>query len=327
MRRLVTIVALAVGMVPALPVAADHLPPNGYFVDDDTSIHEADIDSIAAAGITRGCNPPVNDRFCPSGSVTRGQMAAFLRRSLGLPASSTNYFFDDNDSIFEEDINAIAEARITVGCSGTASRYCPNDLVTRGQMAAFLRRAFNVPVSGVDAFSDDDDSIFERDINAIAAAGITFGCGPDAYCPDRPVTRAQMSSFLTRAIGLPHVLVHQRLDLALPFSGSCNADQTSCSVTVAAPNVDEYLITEGWFYEGAFQAGDDVRFADATVTVTIDGQAVALAVTESSAGTMSVRSFSGTIGKLAPGRHTIIGRWYWDGMVVYTTTIRLDVAE
>ena len=53
------------------------------FVDDDGSIIEADIDKLATAGATRGCNPPVNDRFCPTSNVTRGQMAAFLHRALG----------------------------------------------------------------------------------------------------------------------------------------------------------------------------------------------------------------------------------------------------
>ncbi|MDH4307732.1 MAG: S-layer homology domain-containing protein [Acidimicrobiia bacterium] len=38
--------------------------------------------ALAAAGVTRGCNPPVNDRFCPAEPVTRGQMAAFLHRAL-----------------------------------------------------------------------------------------------------------------------------------------------------------------------------------------------------------------------------------------------------
>jgi hypothetical protein len=54
------------------------------FVDDDGSIFESDIERIAEAGITKGCNPPVNDRFCPDDLVTRGQMAAFLARTLDL---------------------------------------------------------------------------------------------------------------------------------------------------------------------------------------------------------------------------------------------------
>jgi hypothetical protein len=61
-------------------------PDNGggnLFVDDDDSIFEDQIDKLATAGVTRGCNPPVNDQFCPASNVTRGQMAAFLHRALG----------------------------------------------------------------------------------------------------------------------------------------------------------------------------------------------------------------------------------------------------
>jgi hypothetical protein len=53
------------------------------FVDDDGSEFEADIEWLASTGITRGCNPPDNDRFCPDQPVTRAQMAAFLHRALG----------------------------------------------------------------------------------------------------------------------------------------------------------------------------------------------------------------------------------------------------
>ena len=71
-------------------------------------------------------------------------------------------------------------------------------------MAAFLGRAFGLTVgTDTDRFVDDDSSIFEGDINRLAAAGITLGCNPpdnDRYCPDRFVSRAEMASFLTRAL-------------------------------------------------------------------------------------------------------------------------------
>jgi hypothetical protein len=54
------------------------------FTDDDGLAFEADIERIAAAGITKGCNPPSNTRFCPNDHLTRGQMAAFLMRALDL---------------------------------------------------------------------------------------------------------------------------------------------------------------------------------------------------------------------------------------------------
>jgi hypothetical protein len=53
------------------------------FADDDGHQFEAAIDRLATAGVTVGCNPPTNDRYCPDDLVTRGQMAAFFRRALG----------------------------------------------------------------------------------------------------------------------------------------------------------------------------------------------------------------------------------------------------
>jgi hypothetical protein len=47
-------------------------------------VSESAIDRIAEAGVTRGCNPPANDNFCPNAPVTRAQMATFLTRALDL---------------------------------------------------------------------------------------------------------------------------------------------------------------------------------------------------------------------------------------------------
>lgn len=189
-------------LVGSAALASNHLP--GSFVDDDEGVHEENIEAIAAAGITRGCNPPANHYFCPDDEVTRGQMAAFLRRALQLPPSDRDHFIDDTQSVFSQDIDALAAAGITRGCDPPDNfRFCPDQPVTRGAMAAFLRRAFDYPASDRDRFGDDEGVVFEADINALAAAGITAGCNPpenDEYCPHRPVTRAEMATFLTRAL-------------------------------------------------------------------------------------------------------------------------------
>jgi hypothetical protein len=99
---------------------------------------EASINRLAAAGITGGCAP---NRFCPKAQVTRGQMASFLTRALGLPPATTpNYFDDDDGSTHEASIDSLAESGITGGCA--ERRFCPDAPVTRAQMAAFLCRAF-----------------------------------------------------------------------------------------------------------------------------------------------------------------------------------------
>ena len=62
---------------------ATRTPAEGnLFRDDNGSVFEGDIDKLATAGVTLGCNPPINDRYCPDNVVTRGQMAAFLVRAV-----------------------------------------------------------------------------------------------------------------------------------------------------------------------------------------------------------------------------------------------------
>nr|MDJ0954929.1 S-layer homology domain-containing protein [Acidimicrobiia bacterium] len=113
------------------------------FTDDDGNIFEPSIDRLATAGVTKGCNPPINDNYCPNDFVTREQMAAFLVRALGLTDDGGgNNFIDDNNSIFETQIAILAEAGITKGCNPPENtQFCPYDRVTREQMAAFLERA------------------------------------------------------------------------------------------------------------------------------------------------------------------------------------------
>jgi S-layer homology domain len=123
-------------------------------------------------------------------------MASFLVRAANLPPSSTNHFTDDNASIHENDINALASAGVTGGC--TASRYCPNSAVSRGQMASFLVRVLDLPATSQDYFTDDSASIHENDINALARAGVTGGCAAGRFCPTSAVSRGQMAAFLHR---------------------------------------------------------------------------------------------------------------------------------
>jgi len=192
------------GLVLAVLMAV--LPPGGTFIDDDNNVHEGGIEAIAAENITLGCNPPANDRYCPDRTVTRGEMAVFLSRALGLAATPNDYFNDDNGHIFEGGINRLRAAGITQGCNPPVNnRFCPDREMTRGEMAAMLARAFDYPVSDQDRFTDDNGHIFEAAIQRIAAAGITVGCNPPAnnrFCPDQKIKRDQMATFLTRALNL-----------------------------------------------------------------------------------------------------------------------------
>jgi spore germination protein YaaH len=106
-----------------------------YFDDDDGIPGESRINAMAKAGLTAGCGPR---RFCPTRAVTRLQMALFLDRTLRLPATTTDYFDDDDGMTGERSINAIARAGLANGCG--PRRFCPTQAISREQMAALLYR-------------------------------------------------------------------------------------------------------------------------------------------------------------------------------------------
>lgn len=174
------------------------------FRDVSGSVHREAITFISDLGITKGCNPPANDRFCPDEPVTRGQMAAFLVRAQQLPDGDAESFSDMAGSVFDGDVKRLVAAGITRGCNPPDNdRFCADETVTRGQMAAFLTRAFGYTDAGTADFVDDNNSVFESDIERMAQAGVTKGCNPpanDRFCPDDPLTRAEMATFLMRAL-------------------------------------------------------------------------------------------------------------------------------
>jgi hypothetical protein len=164
--------------------------------------HGRAIDWLADRGVTRGCEA---GRFCPDQAVTRGQMAAFLHRFVpDLPVTADPAGFADvtPGGPFADDIAWLVGTGLTRGCNGAS--FCPDQQVSRGQMAAFLYRVFAAgPLAGDAGFTDvPSGSPFGTEIAWLAETGISNGCGTGAFCPDAPVTRGQMASFLYRAGGL-----------------------------------------------------------------------------------------------------------------------------
>jgi hypothetical protein len=136
--------------------------------------------------------------------LRRDAMAAIFVETLGLPEGDRDYFIDDNGTRYEAEINALARAGVTIGCNPpTDNRYCPDRLVTRGEMAAFLVRHFKYSDDGGGRlFVDTGDSVFRGDIDRIATAGVDDGCNSTQrqYCPTRDLTRAEMVTALLRAL-------------------------------------------------------------------------------------------------------------------------------
>ena len=124
------------------------IPPSQRFNDvPPQNVFYNFIDRLAVLQITLGCTPD-HLMYCPSDPVKRDQMAAFILRGLGEfnPPTPAGQRFNDvpPSNVFYNFIDRLAVLQITLGCTPDHLMYCPNDSVTRAQMAAFLVRAFNL---------------------------------------------------------------------------------------------------------------------------------------------------------------------------------------
>jgi len=170
------------------------------------------IERLYNAGITGGCatNPL---QYCPEAGVTRAQMAVFLEKGLHYPNAfsppDVAPTFNDTAGTWAEDwIEALKNDGVTGGCGG--GNYCPNNPVTRAQMAVFLLKSkygsgYTPPdVGSSTGFTDVPVTHWAAPwIKQLAAEGITGGCGGGNYCPNNQVTRAQMAVFLVKTFYLP----------------------------------------------------------------------------------------------------------------------------
>ncbi len=242
------IVSLVLGTLLSVALITPVMAAPTFTDVPESNIFYNDIEWLSAMEITKGCNPPANDLYCPNDNVTRGQMAAFLVRALGLTDDGGgDHFTDDNASLFENDIDKLYTAGITQGCNPPANdHYCPNNNVTRGQMAAFLVRALGLTDDGGgDHFTDDNASLFENDIDKLYTAGITQGCNPpanDHYCPNNNVTRGQMAAFFERGLDKPPAQV---AGVVATVSGGSGEIDVSWDA-VQEPDVDHYNV---WYSE------------------------------------------------------------------------------
>jgi hypothetical protein len=168
------------------------------FHDATSSVFAADIAWLANQNITSGFD---DGTFRPDRPISRGQMAAFLSRALGLSKTSGVRFSDVSPgSAFAEDIDRLATSGITTGHSdGT---YRPDQVVSRGQMAAFLSRGLELTETSGVRYSDvRPGSTFAGDIDRLATSRITAGYPDGTFRPELSVSRGQMAAFLHRGIG------------------------------------------------------------------------------------------------------------------------------
>ena len=188
------------------------------YLDVTGGVHQPGIEVLAQRELFEGtlCG---DGMFCPNEPIKRSTVAVWLIRALQVEptALSTSRFADvDADDWWAPYVERLAELEVTVGCKRDPLRYCPDSSVTRAQMASFLVRAFGVEPGMSADFTDIEGTSHTSNINALAAARITAGCKkiPLSYCPSKAVTRAQMATFMARALGL--VALPPEFVLSLP---------------------------------------------------------------------------------------------------------------
>lgn len=172
------------------------------FEDIGGIAHEINVERAWMGDLAQGCEFA---RYCPSGSVNRAQMATFIARALQLSPVASDRFTDvDPGSPHAGAINALVDAGVAAGCA--TDRFCPTRPVNRAQMATFLAKALELEPSNVPAFIDVPlTSPHFGYVNAVAQEAIAAGCDAASlrYCPDDPVRRDQMATFLARAFETP----------------------------------------------------------------------------------------------------------------------------
>ena len=191
----------AAGVLPAFAQA-------GGFGDVAVgAYYSAPVQELAGLGVLTGCEGSAgfdDSRFCPGEPVDRKTMAVWVVRVLDGedPPPGRSRFPDVNglSAFWWPFVERMAELGVTTGC-GDGANFCPDDPVTRAQMAVFLWRAFDLPDGPDPGFSDVPGGAWYYDaVAALAASGITQGCGSGTtFCPGDDTTRAQMATFLSRA--------------------------------------------------------------------------------------------------------------------------------
>lgn len=181
--------------------------PDSFYWDLDASgsTDGWNLSRLAADGVLDDTECGL-DLICPRLLIERWVIAVWLVRVLdgGDPQPlGFNRFEDVHPGLqWAAHAERLAELGIATGCSREPARFCPRAPVTRAQMATLLARAFDLESDTSAGFVDvDPQGAHAASIDAIAAAGITGGCGagPDQYCPDDFVTRGQAATFLATA--------------------------------------------------------------------------------------------------------------------------------
>lgn len=186
------------------------LDANIHFAEADANpfvdVKESDYFAAPVAwavenGITNGVSAT---EFAPGASCTRGQIVTFLWRSHGCPepSSNNNPFIDIKaDAYYYKAVLWAVENGITSGMSETT--FAPESTCTRAQAATFIWRTNGKPIAANQEHPFTDIFTGDYYYDAVLWAvenGITNGFSATEFAPNNNCTRAQIVTFLYRAL-------------------------------------------------------------------------------------------------------------------------------
>jgi len=172
---------------------------------------------LSQYGVTGGCASQT--LLCPSPSITRGQVAAFVDAAFNAATgnngtySRTPYYQDvpasgSQDSVYFPFVQRMGDLGIGSGCSTTPSLFCPETSITQGEMAAFMIGAWmqvnniaSFTYSQIPYFSDvpATDPYFSY-VQKMMDMGFWTGCSATQYCESGPVTLDSLAPMILRSV-------------------------------------------------------------------------------------------------------------------------------
>ena len=150
-------------------------------------------------GVTEGVD---DTHFDPDGDCTRAQIVTFLWRAAGCPEAAGEVRFADvdPDAYYAKAVAWAIENGVTQGTGETT--FSPLRPCTRAEAVTFLARALNAKAEPSAAFDDvDPEAYYAAAVAWAVENGVTEGTGEGTFSPEARCTRAQIVTFLWRAIG------------------------------------------------------------------------------------------------------------------------------
>ncbi len=171
------------------------------FTDIPGTFYEDAVTALYDLGVVQGC---AEDEFCAGQELTRGQVATILDRALELSSDDVELattFVDTADNVHATSIEAVTQAGLAAGCD--EDRFCPDDPITRAQLATVLQMGFGLdPAPEGEVYFRDRAGVHQEGVNSITAAGVSNGCGLVHFCPGDHLIRGHAAVFIARALQL-----------------------------------------------------------------------------------------------------------------------------